>query len=266
MFDVREYDFCMSLGGSCAIAMQLKQRGLRIASMPLDWIRGRGNSRYLDTIGKMLENRFEGWCAFDNLVPMPDDLDRPKATDPLEVRAWDKVHDIGFYHDFRYDIVGKGGREYYEGIAARYRRRIDRLYDILSRATNVIAIVIGPDEPIPRDDVVRLKSRLDALRPGLTFTLVALGFNAAADYEQGSLAEGLLVREFKRDQHAYDYTKTTLAWDFLEDVKLSGRIVPEKESKRNATKGMSFWYRIHRKLYLHCKKVLERRNEGVRRS
>ena len=68
------------------------------------------------------------------------------------------------------------------------------------------------------------------------------------------------MRSFARPQHAYDYFQTTIAWDFLEDVKLSGRIAAVKEGKRNATKGMSFWYRIHRKLYLHSKKVLERSN------
>jgi hypothetical protein len=38
MRNVREYDFCMSLGGSCSAAMQMKQRGLRLAGEPwTDW-------------------------------------------------------------------------------------------------------------------------------------------------------------------------------------------------------------------------------------
>lgn len=260
MFNVREYDFCLSLGGSCAAAMQLRDRGLRLASMPFDWVRGRDNAQYVETVTTMLENRFDGWCAWENLVPMPEDLDHPKATDPLEVRAWDKVCGVGFYHDFRYDIFGGGGREYYDGIAARYRRRIDRLYDVLSRASSVLAIIVGPDAPIPRELVRRMKSRLDAVRPSVRFTLAALGFGAGEDAEEGSLEEGLLIREFRRAQHGYDYTKTTIAWDFLEDVKLSGRIAAVRDERRNASKGMPLWYRVHRKLYLHCKKVLEKSN------
>lgn len=260
MFNVREYDFCMSLGGSCAPAMQLKQRGLRLASMPFDWIRGRGNVPFVERIASLVETHFEGWCAYENLIPMPEELDRPKASDPLEVRAWDKAQEIGFYHDFRFDIFGKGGREYYEGIAARYRRRIDRLYDVISRAERILAIIVGPDEPIPREAVRRLKTRLDAVHPGTEFVVVALNFNAPVDAEEGRLDEGLLIRDFVRELHAYDFMRTTIAWDFLEDVRLSGKISAMKDEKRNASKGMSLWYRIHRKLFLHCKKVLERSN------
>ena len=260
MFNVKEYDFCMSLGGSCAPAMQMKQRGLRLASMPFDWVRGRGNAEYADTLATLLENGFKGWCKFETLVPIPPELDRPKATDPLEVRAWDKELEIGFYHDFRFNIFGEGGREYYEGIAARYRRRIERLYEMLGKASKVLAVVVFPDEPASEEVARKLKARLDALRPGVSFTLVALNFNSAETKDVGSLDSGLFVRYFARDQHAYDYMRTTIAWDFFEDVKLSGKIAAAKDEKRNATKGMTFWYRIHRKLFLHCKKVLERSN------
>ena len=58
----------------------------------------------------------------------------------------------------------------------------------------------------------------------------------------------------------YNITCQPETQDFFEDVKLSGKIAAAKDEKRNATKGMTFWYRIHRKLFLHCKKVLERSN------
>jgi anti-sigma regulatory factor (Ser/Thr protein kinase) len=54
--NVREYDFCLSLGGSCAAAMQLRDRGLRLASMPFDWVRGRDNAQYVETVATMLNS------------------------------------------------------------------------------------------------------------------------------------------------------------------------------------------------------------------
>ena len=129
---------------------------------------------------------------------------------------------------------------------------------------DLLAIIVGPDAPIPHEDVARLKSRLEAVRPGVSVTLVALNFCAKEDRTTGSLDEGLLVRDMTRELHAYDFVKTSWEWDFLEDVKLSGKIAAMKDEKRNATKGMSFWYRIHRKLFLHCKKVLERSNAHVK--
>ena len=134
--------------------------------MPFDWVRGRGNAEYADTLATLLENGFKGWCKFETLVPIPPELDRPKATDPLEVRAWDKELEIGFYHDFRFNIFGEGGREYYEGIAARYRRRIERLYEMLGRASKVLAVVVFPDEPASEEVARKLKARSAASTRG----------------------------------------------------------------------------------------------------
>lgn len=78
----RKYDFCFSLGGSCAGALQLSLRNLRIAASPFDWVRPRDGVRYVETVATLLENRFQGWCALENLVPMPEDLDYPKSDDP----------------------------------------------------------------------------------------------------------------------------------------------------------------------------------------
>ena len=57
MKSVREYDFCMSLGGSCSAAMQMKQRGLRLASMPLDWVHGRSSTQYVKSVIEFLGKR-----------------------------------------------------------------------------------------------------------------------------------------------------------------------------------------------------------------
>lgn len=256
----RKYDFCFSLGGSCAGALQLSLRNLRIAASPFDWVRPHDAVRYVETVATLLENRFRGWCALENLVPMPEDLDYPKSDDPLEVRAWDKVQDIGFFHDFRFDIFGRDAHEYYEGIVSRYKRRIDRLYDILSCSSKTLAVVVGACQSIPVENLRRLLVRMRTVFCGNDISLAAVCFNAQEDRTEGGLDDGLLVRYVSRKPHPYDFTKTSFEWDFLDGVSLTGRIAPAKEGKRNATKGMSLYYRLHRKLFLHCKKVLAKAN------
>lgn len=260
MRNVREYDFCMSLGGSCSAAMQMKQRGLRLAAMPLDWVHGRDSARYVKSVIEFLGSGFSGWCDFGRLSPMPADMDTPKATDPLEVRAWDGTYDIGFYHDFRYNIFGDGGREYHRGILERYRRRIDRMYDVIRGSKSVFAVVVNAQGALPASEMLRLRDSLESIHPGTEFTLVAMNYEAGEDRDEGSVDSRLLVRNMKRRQHPYDFVKTSWEWDFLEDVKLSGRVSPLAEAKRNAASGMSLWYRLHRKLYLHCRKVIEKSN------
>jgi hypothetical protein len=245
--------------------MQMKQRGLRLASMPLDWVHGRESARYVGSVIDFIGNGFSGWCDFDLLSPMPADMDTPRATDPLEVRAWDETHDIGFYHDFRYNIFGDGGREYHRGILERYRRRIDRMYDVVRRSRSVFAVVVNAQGALPASEMLRLRDSIESIHPDAEVTLVAMNYEAGEDRDEGSVGSRFLVRNMKRRQHPYDFVKTSWEWDFLEDVKLSGRVSPSAEAKRNATSGMSLWYKLHRKLYLHCKKVIERSNARLRK-
>ena len=260
MFAQREFDFCLSLGGSCAGALQLSLRDLRLVAMPFDWVRSRDGIRYVDTVGTLLETKFSGWCAFEHLMPMPEDLDHPKATDPLEVRVWDKVQDIGFFHDFRFNIFGRGGRAYYDAVMERYNRRIARLYNAMSRSRRVLAVVVGAETTIPFADICRLRERLGVIWPDTSFTVVDINFMAPSDTTEGGLEEGVFVRNVRRRMHPYDFTRTSWEWDFLDGTRISGMVSLGKEPKRNATKGMSLLYRLHRKVFLYSKKVLERMN------
>ena len=196
---------------------------------------------------------------------MPADMDTPKSTDPLEVRAWDGIHDIGFYHDFRYNIFGDGGREYHRGILERYRRRIERMYDVIRRSRSVFAVVVNAQGALPSTEMLRLRDCLESIHRGTEFTLVAMNYEADENDDKGDVGSRLLVRNMRRKQHPYDFVRTSWEWDFLDDVKLSGSVTTTAEAKRNASCGMSLWYGLHRKLYLHCKKVIERSNAKLQK-
>ena len=249
------FDFCISFSGACAGAMQLNRRGLRLASMPFDWVRGGDKEKFLDTMATFMETRFAGWCQYENLVPMPKEQDYPPATDPLEVRAWDTVYDMGFYHDFRYNIFVPDGREYFDGIRERYRRRIDRFYNFLSRSQRVLGVLVAPEGPFSREKVKSFKERIDALNPGTVFTLVNLNYQAREDGVYEDRERRIVVFDLERKLHTYDFFSTSCEWSFLDDVRLTGRVRAEMEVT-SASSGMPLWYRLHRRLYMHCKKAI----------
>lgn len=253
------FDFCMSFGGSCAGTMQLTQRNLRMASLPFDWVGGRTSEKFSHVIEKMLASRFEGWMQYGGFVPMPAEFDDPPATDPMEVRVWDNNLDMGFWHDFRYNIFASDGKAYFDGVVEKYRRRIDRLYDFLSRSENVLAVSVAQD-PCSRGRMLELKQRLDAVSPKAKFTLFVVQYGADEDSPAIDDGSGVFVRSTRRKVHPYDYYRTAPEWDFLDDVKLTGAVAfsGEGKSRVKTTAGMPLWYKLHRKLYMHCRKVLEK--------
>jgi len=257
-----KYDFCISFGACCAGAMQLKRRNLRLASMPFDWVRGGSHEQFVGTMATLLETNFDGWCLYENLEPVEKGKFDYPIIDPMEVTVWDRRHDMGFFHDFRYNIFAPDGRPYYEGIYERYRRRIDRLYEFLGKAESVFGILIAPEGPFAKESVVAFKRRLDALRPNVRFTLANVTFQAPERKVEEDRENGILYVDLDRKTHPYDFGHTSFEWSFLDEVKLTGRIAPAKEGKGKVTAstGMPFWYRLHRRLYMHCKKVLARYN------
>ena len=258
MVDNRSYDFCMSFGASCAGAMQMTRRNLRLASMPFDWVRGETHEGFLDTMARMMRTNFDGWCQYENMGPMDPKYNYPPPTDPMEVRVWDGKQAMGFYHDFRYDIFAKDGKAYFDGIAARYRRRIERMYDFLARSENVLGIVVAPEGPFPREHLAEFKKALDAVHPGTEYTLYSLAFEAPEDRDWEERGDRIFIRHMKRALHSYDFVQTTCEWDFLDKVKLTGKIAPVAvgEGRGKAAAGMPLRYRIYRKLFMHCKKKL----------
>jgi hypothetical protein len=57
-----EYDEHISLGGTCKVALKLKELGHRKGSYPFDWI-----VIDVDTIVQLTENKFDGWTARENM-------------------------------------------------------------------------------------------------------------------------------------------------------------------------------------------------------
>ncbi len=57
-----EYDEHVSLGGTCKVALKLKELGYRKGSYPFDWI-----VVNVETIIELMENEFDGWTSRENM-------------------------------------------------------------------------------------------------------------------------------------------------------------------------------------------------------
>lgn len=57
-----EYDEHVSLGGTCKVALKLKELGYRKGSYPFDWI-----VVNVETIVELMENEFDGWTSRENM-------------------------------------------------------------------------------------------------------------------------------------------------------------------------------------------------------
>lgn len=67
IYETREYDLIFSLGGSCAAACQLKQRGLRPCSLPLDYTFFWHSAKPLRMLAKCLDENFSHFLLKENL-------------------------------------------------------------------------------------------------------------------------------------------------------------------------------------------------------
>lgn len=64
----KDYGLIVSLGSSCAPAINLKRYGLRKFSMPLDWM----ISYSLADVNRLLKNEFKNFMDFRNLHPLDE--------------------------------------------------------------------------------------------------------------------------------------------------------------------------------------------------
>lgn len=197
MYNVKEYDMCISLGATKAGDLQLAQRGLDSVELACAWQDGMSANAFLEAAAVLVE------------------------THAMEDR--------------------------------------NGLRKMLERAKRVLAVVVSPEIPFEREGLLRLKARLDAIRPGTAFTIAGLNFGAAANHLEEDYVDGVALIETKRKMHPYDFAQTSVEWAFLEDVGLSGAVKPKRQDAKRPFFA-EVRYRLNRLVMAHCKRVLSRLN------
>lgn len=200
--DKQKYDMICSLGGNCAVAFQLKYRGMRYFSLPFDWV-------YIEN-EKPLDYLCEGFMdGFKNLA-LKENLVRVKGNDAHPVIYQDVYSGYFFPNHFKVDVEHE-----YDAFNIKLHRRVGRLINGIKSAKNVL-FILSTIFPIGDDCLKKLNETLIRLYPDVHFDFEVLSFGC--DRETETVNGPVRLRRFIRQQNLYDFYKTNFEWAFLDDI------------------------------------------------
>lgn len=209
-----DYDFFCSLGGSCAVSHQLKERRLRVASLPFDWLFC-VSDRTIEALTECFRNDFADWMRRENLRELAAQ-ERGQST---IFQCEDTATGYRFIHDFHADPAA--GNEY-DSVLAKYRRRIERLYEYLKKSQR-IALLFDADFELEPAKFARLRQvLLDKFGPKTALDLYIVHFGAPR--LEVECLDGMTIYHFPTSKHSYLYKYKCMEFSFLDDMRLTGAI------------------------------------------
>lgn len=123
-FVMKKYDLILPLGSACKTTHNLRKRNLQRESLPFDWI------LLLDTqvIIQLLRSHFQGFLLRENMK-------KKELENTLHDVYVDVSSKIEFWHDFPLNC---NFDEMFDEVKRKYKRRIDRMYDDIRHARNIL--------------------------------------------------------------------------------------------------------------------------------
>ncbi len=164
------FDFVFSLGAGCSCSMMLREKGLQLASFPLDWVGTPdfGAAGDIRVKAELAANGFRGWFREENLERAPQ-YDSPKYLSYL-----DRGTGLYFTHDF---APGADINQEYPLTSAKYARRIERFQKLLAGSHRVLAVWVN-DPRVPgevgEEDIAHCLGVLQRAYPNAEFKLIAV--------------------------------------------------------------------------------------------
>ena len=166
----REYDLVFGLGSVCSCTQSLRRAGLQTLSFPYDWVTPLDEAEIL----KDVRTRAETICrGFDGWFDEKDFSFHGANTNGKDKYYNEKLHLI-FVHDFP---LGVPLSQSFPSIRARYRRRIDRLLDLIARSKNVLVVRLDRHDLPYRtsvEDCTCVRNALGARYPGTVFDVLLI--------------------------------------------------------------------------------------------
>ena len=220
-----EYDFIVSLGGNCGVAGQLRHRGLRTCSFPLDWTL-MTDVRPVRYLPHGLKSRFSDFCLCENMVEF-----EPPANEygKMKYRLEDSLTGFRFIHHF---TAPPSNEVAFKKSRAVLQRRIDRFYEIITKAKHVL-FILETSFPYDFSLLDELYRALIEVFPNTKVELVAMQFSAKtcqiADLQDGNVHVLTSERFFNI---VYDTQLTAHEWCFMDQLSLHGKLSPYEMRKK----------------------------------
>lgn len=218
----KEYDLIFSIGGGCATSKQLRARELQFLSFPFDWLFQINSApSHIPALQKCFEEDFKNWLKKENLEPLIGD---ERGTSELEHQYKDTENGFRYIHDFHFSIDDE--REY-KKVKAKYKRRINRLLNIIKKSKNVLLILDCKYEI----DVKNCENLLKSLKnkfSNTNFDFIAMNF--CEKKQEIFEKDNILIYKYTRSYLDTDYFGLPVEWDFLNGIKLSkaGRLMQKQ--------------------------------------
>lgn len=215
------YDLAFGLGMACSCSQTLRAAGLQHLSFPYDWLTLTDNSMesYAGDLPRRAEEvagGFPGWFQ-------PDDF-RHLATLPelgRELYCVDRMK-LLFNHDFH---LGTPYEQAFAEVNAKYRRRIDRLIELIHAAKRVLVVRVDrPDVDFATstEDCRLARAILAQAFPSVCFDLFALSCENGRAYGERRterLEDGITRVTFDYRDH------TPGSPPYQVDLKLTGALM-----------------------------------------
>lgn len=230
------YDLVFGVGNACSATQTLREAGMQFESFPFDWVAYRSEDD-LDERTETLRTDFAHW--FDK-------------ADLAYVGNFDfGWHARAIYHNSRTGVVfnhdfdqGEDFDAAYDKVAAKYRRRAERLFARIRASKRVLAFRLDrPDQKIATSSeaCLRLKKMLEAKFPGVAFDVLLMAHDPAVPPEcprEERLADGVLKLSF--DCHCDDPRAPVYEPDFWKTAGVLSRYAAATDY-RTAAEKRRFW-------------------------
>lgn len=246
----KDFDIILSLGGNCSAAGQLKHRGLRRCSFPLDWT-WMGDEKPIRKLPVILESRFANFLQWENITHAEH---ARKEAGRLVFDVSDSYSGISFTHHF----YGKHfDRPMFDRCRQTLQRRIERLYKEVDKSESALFILetaFAYDDSLAEDVFRSLRNTF----PKCDVHLVVMEFSADECSEAWSHDEHMVIAKYHRPLNVvYDNQFTGHEWCWMDSLTMKGVDRPEIVRKRNLLVKYAF------KIWWKMGKWLESKGAGV---
>ena len=244
-----EYDVIVSLGGSCSAASQLKHRGRRPYSLPLDWALMR-DERPIRNLPGLFRTKFADFCLPGNM----EEFEAPG--DEYGVRKYHLLDNLTGYQMIHHFTARPADRRRFEEQRGGLLRRVDRLYGRMASARSAL-FVLNTAFTYDPELLVPVRDALTEVFPGTDIDVVAMQFSAEGN-RTAELAGGKIKVDFiqRHLDIVYDNQFTAPEWRWMDQIRITG--VPEPKELRKSRLLVKWTY----KLWWTLGKYLERKGAG----
>ena len=223
------YDLILGLGTACSCTETIRKAGLQLLSFPFDWltttcVRPDETAHELQGRVRELRDGFSTWFGRDDFRYVPPILDNGK-----DVYICDRLRLI-FNHDFP---KGQPFDQAFPIVRDRYRRRADRLLEIIRGAKRVLLVRMDrPGQSAPTDVEDCRAARMELSR---AFAPTAFDFFLFT-YDKGRSFRDRIEEEVEPGfiRLAFDYRNYEPGRpDHQVDVRLTGSILARRFAVRD---------------------------------